>query len=107
MLEKQYRIKELQRAEVDARTASRGATLALHLGWMGRLLLLVGLLVLALNAAGAKQKILAILVVVALVSWVTPFGVELLTGTRVGAPAGVSTSPLMPKPTTPGPTPSE
>lgn len=92
-LEKQYRVKELQRAEVDARTASKGTTLALHLGWMGRLLLLASLLVLALSAQGAKQKILAILAVVALVSWVTPFGVELFTGTRAGPPPNATPLP--------------
>ncbi len=79
-----YNIKALQRADVDARTTSRGTTASVHLQWMGRLLLLAGLLVIALNATGTKQKIAAILVILALFAWLTTVRFDFLTGTQLG-----------------------
>lgn len=80
-----YNIKQLQRAEVDARTASRGATASVHLQWLGRFLLLVGLLVLTLNATGGRQKIGAAMLLLALFAWLTAVRFDFLTGTQVGS----------------------
>jgi len=93
-----YDIKTLQRAEVDARTQSQGTTAAVHLQWLGRFFFLVGLLVVALNAWGTRQKVVAAVLLLSLFSWLTPVGFDFLSRFSAGREA----APSAPAPTVSG-----
>jgi hypothetical protein len=66
--EERYNLTGRKEAFLDARVSAVGGSLHLLLGWLGRLMLIVGLLVMTVQSAGLRQKILLIVLLVVLFS---------------------------------------
>ena len=77
-LERKYDTVPIRRQIAEAQTAVAGTQSHLVLGWLGRLLLVAGLLVLMLQSEGLRQKV--ILVVLLIVMFIALSGVDLDLG---------------------------
>lgn len=67
-LDKKYDAIGPRRAIVEAQTAVAGTRSHLVIGWLGRLLLLLGLLVLTVQSEGVRQKVILIVLLVVMFS---------------------------------------
>jgi hypothetical protein len=74
-LETKYRVQAKRRAMLESQAGATGSRLHLLIGWLGRLLLIVGLLTLTLESEGFRQKILLIILLVVLFSSLAGVGV--------------------------------
>lgn len=75
-LETKHRVHAKRRALLESQARASGSRLHLLIGWLGRLLLILGLLTLTLESDGMRQKVLLIILLVVLFS--------ALTGVSVG-----------------------
>jgi hypothetical protein len=83
-LEQKYDSDELQRALLTAQASAAGTRIHLLLGWLGRLALLVGLLAMTLESEGTKQKILLIILLVAMFSSLSGINLDFVTFGHLG-----------------------
>lgn len=67
-LEKANDTTQLRRDLVDTQAAAAGARWYLVVGWLGRLMLLLGLLALTVTSEGLKQKVILVILLVAMFS---------------------------------------
>jgi len=67
-LDKKYDAIGPRRAVVEAQTAVAGTRSHLVIGWLGRLLLLLGLLVMTVQSEGVRQKVILIVLLVVMFS---------------------------------------
>ncbi len=67
-LEKANDTNQLKRGLVNAQAEAAGARWYLLVGWLGRLMLLLGLLALTVTSEGLKQKVILIILLVAMFS---------------------------------------
>lgn len=67
-LEKTYKVFDLKREMIENQATVPGTVLHLWIGWLGRLLLILGLLILTVQSEGAQQKVILILLLVVMFS---------------------------------------
>jgi hypothetical protein len=87
-LDDKYDLASLQRDVAGARAAAAGVRSHLYVHWIGRVLLIVGLLVLTLGASGTRQKVLVAVLLIVLFGSLT--GVALDVGARASLGGGGS-----------------
>ena len=94
-LEKKYDTIAIKREIAEAQTAVAGTRSHLVLGWLGRLLLLVGLLVLMLQSEGLRQKVILIVLLVVMFSALSGVNLDFLAQGRMGGttPRATEASP--------------
>ena len=94
-LDKKYDTIAIRREISEAQTAVAGTRSHLVLGWLGRLLLLVGLLVLMLQSEGLRQKVILIVLLVVMFSALSGVNLDFLAQGRMGgtAPRATEASP--------------
>jgi hypothetical protein len=83
-LEKTYDSTQLKRAWLEAQTDAAGARSYLLVGWLGRLMLLLGLLTMTLRSDGLKQKIILIILLVAMFSSLAGINFDFVTLGHMG-----------------------
>jgi hypothetical protein len=86
-LDRKYDTIPIRREIMEAQTALAGTRSHLLLGWLGRLLLLVGLLVLMLQSEGLRQKVLLIVLLVVMFSALSGVNLDLMAQGRMGGPS--------------------
>ena len=85
-LEKKYDTIGVRREIAEARTAIPGTRLHLVLGWLGHLLLLLGLLALMLRSEGLRQKVILIVLLVVMFSGLSKANRDFLAQDTAGVP---------------------
>jgi len=75
-LEQLYEVDATRRGLIEAEAAVAGVRSHLYIGWLGNLLLVLGLLVLTVQSEGAKQKVLLIILVIVLFSAITGMNLD-------------------------------
>ena len=70
-LETKHRVAARKRAMIESQAGASGSRLYLLIGWLGRLLLILGLLTLTLESDGMRQKVLLLILLVVLFSALT------------------------------------
>jgi len=98
-LKMQYGIDKLRREAIEANASARGPQAHLVLDWIGRLLLVLGLLALAFCAEGTRQVVLAAALVVVLLGSLA--GIRIDLGLGRGGPAMELRLPDLPRPEAP------
>ena len=83
-LERQYDTIPIRRQIAEAQTAMAGTRSHLVLGWLGRLLLLVGLLVLMLQSEGLRQKVILVVLLVVMFSALSGVNLDFTAQGRMG-----------------------
>jgi hypothetical protein len=83
-LEKTFDSTQLKRAYLEAQTDAAGARSYLIIGWLGRLLLLLGLLTMTIKSEGLKQKIILIILLVAMFSSLAGINFDFVTLGHMG-----------------------
>jgi flagellar motor protein MotB len=83
-LERKYDTIPIRREINEAQTAVAGTRSHLVLGWLGRLLLLVGLLVLMLQSEGLRQKVILVVLLVVMFSALSGVNLDFLAQGRMG-----------------------
>ncbi|HUO84084.1 MAG TPA: hypothetical protein VM534_03130, partial [Thermoanaerobaculia bacterium] len=83
-LKKQYDRTRLKRDLLMAQSDAAGMRWHMAVGWLGRLALLVGLLVLTVRAEGPTQKIYLVILVVVLFSALSGVRLDLLAAGHMG-----------------------
>jgi hypothetical protein len=91
-LESQYRIAQRRRDAIGAEASVQGMRAHLIVNWIGRFLLLLGLLMMTLRAEGTKQKVLVAVLLLAMLSALPGLQIDLTAGSRLGSsePASIS-----------------
>jgi len=84
-LEKKHNLDSLERAEASAKADAAGVRSHLFFNWLGRFLLVLGLLIMTVNAQGSQQKVLLVVLVIVLLGSLTGIGLD------VGAKAHLGT----------------
>jgi hypothetical protein len=79
-----------RREIAEATTAVAGTRSHLVIGWLGRLLLLLGLLILTLRSDGLRQKVLLIVLLVVMFSALSGVNLDFLAQGRLGEPPRVT-----------------
>jgi hypothetical protein len=92
-LHAKYKVDKLRRDAVEARASAAGPTFYLYLHWIGRVLLIVGLLVLTLMSDGIRQKIFLVVLLVALFSSLTGVKLDFNTSGSIGSSGDVPWAP--------------
>ena len=94
-LDKKYDTIAIRREIAEAQTAVAGTRSHLMLGWVGRLLLILGLLVLMLQSEGLRQKVILIVLLVVMFSALSGVNLDFLAQGRMGgtAPRATDASP--------------
>jgi len=67
-LEKTYTVFDLKREMIENQAAVPGTVLHLWIGWLGRLLLILGLLILTVQSEGVRQKVILIILLIVMFS---------------------------------------
>lgn len=83
-LDQKYDTINLRREIAEATTAVAGTRSHLVLAWLGRLMLLLGLLVLTLQSEGLKQKVILIVLLVVMFSALSGVNLDFLAQGRMG-----------------------
>lgn len=83
-LDQKYDTIAIRREMAEAQTAVAGTRSHLLLGWLGRLLLIVGLLVLMLQSDGLRQKVILIVLLVVMFSALSGVNLDFLAQGRMG-----------------------
>ncbi len=83
-LDQKYDTIAIRREVTEAQTAMAGTRSHLILGWLGRLLLIVGLLVLMLQSDGLRQKVILIVLLVVMFSALSGVNLDFLAQGRMG-----------------------
>jgi len=91
-LRKQYDTTSRKRALLDAQTSAAGMRWHLVLGWLGSVMLLVGLLTLTIQSEGARQKVLLVILLVVMFSALSGVNLNFLARGSLGetSPQGES-----------------
>ncbi len=84
-LDAKYNLPGLERAEARAKADAAGVRSHLFFNWLGRFLLVLGLLIMTINATGTQQKVLLVVLVIVLLGSLTGIGLD------VGAKAHLGT----------------
>jgi vacuolar-type H+-ATPase subunit H len=84
-LESQYRIAQRRRDAIGAEASVQGMRAHLFVNWIGRFLLLLGLLMMTLRAEGTKQKVLVAVLLLAMLSALPGLQIDLSAGSRLGS----------------------
>ena len=83
-LEQQYALGDLRRDIVDAKATAAGTKSHLYLNWIGRVLLILSLLVLADRSEGSRQKIYLVVLALVLFGSLTGVNLDFETKARLG-----------------------
>ncbi|MBS1789335.1 MAG: hypothetical protein JST85_16540 [Acidobacteria bacterium] len=83
-LKKKYDTVELKRALLTAQSSAAGLRWHLALAWLGRLMLLVGLLVLTIQSEGLRQKVLLIVLLVVMFSALSGINLNFMAQGNLG-----------------------
>jgi len=83
-LKKKYDTISLRREVLDAQTSAAGMRWHLALGWLGSLMLLVGLLTLTIRSEGARQKVLLVILLVVMFSALSGVNLNFLARGSLG-----------------------
>ncbi|MCI0487627.1 MAG: hypothetical protein L0229_13630 [Blastocatellia bacterium] len=102
-LEQKYDTIPIRREMAEAQTAVAGTRSHLVLGWMGNLLLIVGLLVLMLQSEGLRQKIILIVLLVVMFSALSGVNLDFLAQGRMGGSSTIPSRTTDRAPETPPP----
>lgn len=89
-LDARYNTISTRREIADAMTAVSGTRSHLVLGWLGRLLLLLGLLILTVQSEGVRQKVLLVVLLVVMFSALSGVNLDFQAQGRMGEPARVT-----------------
>jgi len=105
-LDQKYDTIAIRREVAEAQTAMAGTRSHLLLGWLGRLLLIVGLLVLMLQSEGLRQKVILIVLLVVMFSALSGVNLDFLAQGRMGGssyatPRMTERAPEAPSPSKP------
>lgn len=84
-LESQYRIAQRRRDALGAEASVQGMRAHLFVNWIGRFLLVLGLLMMTLRAEGTKQKVLVAVLLLAMLSALPGLQIDLNAGSRLGS----------------------
>lgn len=83
-VEKTYDTNKLKRAWIEAQADVAGSRLHYLVGWLGRLMLLLGLLAMTLQSEGLKQKIVLVILLVAMFSSLAGINFDFVTLGHMG-----------------------
>jgi len=102
-LKKKYDTIGRKRALLDAQTSAAGMRWHLVLAWLGRLMLLVGLLALTIQSEGVRQKVLLVVLLVVMFSALSGVNLDFLARGSLGEslPQTESSSPVTAPPSRP------
>jgi hypothetical protein len=82
-LERSHDIPDKRRAALEAAASVRGMWVYRWVEWLGRLLLLLGLIVITAQATGAKQKVFVVLTTIVLLTSISGIDFNFDVGSRV------------------------
>ncbi|HXG92943.1 MAG TPA: hypothetical protein VNN73_11330 [Blastocatellia bacterium] len=80
----QNKVNERTKAFYEADVAAQGTSMHLVIGWIGRLMLLIGLIVMTVQSAGLRQKILLFVLLVVMFSSLSGIGLDFAAQGRMG-----------------------
>lgn len=84
-LDKKHDTNALKRAMLEAETGIAGSRLHMVVGWLGELLLLIGLLVMTVQSEGVRQKVLLAILLVVMFSALSGVSLDFLAQGRMGS----------------------
>jgi DNA repair exonuclease SbcCD ATPase subunit len=111
----EYKLADRHKAFHEAEISAQGAVLPPIIGWLGRLMLILGLLVLTVQSTGLRQKILLFVLLIVMLSALSGFNLLFATQGNIGeqqrqserlTPPPLPTSQETPSPSSPFPNPN-